>query len=151
MYDTLGGQAKTLMFVHISPEMDAVGETLSTLKFAERVATIELGAAKLNKENGEVRELKEQVLLQQEKVMIALSILQGDDEYFHASFQIASLKAALARKEGESEPMRSTMSSPDIFRVKSGTISPVAGDIMGQRQPMEDVGNLEVSHQLFLF
>ena len=49
------------MFVHISPESDAVGETISTLKFAERVSTVELGAARLNKESGEVRELKEQV------------------------------------------------------------------------------------------
>ena len=56
-----GGQAKTLMFVHISPESDAVGETISTLKFAERVSTVELGAARLNKESGEVKELKEQV------------------------------------------------------------------------------------------
>jgi kinesin family protein C2/C3 len=32
------------------------------LKFAERVASVELGAAKANKEGGEVRELKEQVL-----------------------------------------------------------------------------------------
>jgi kinesin family member C2/C3 len=56
-----GGQAKTLMFVHISPENDSVGETISTLKFAERVSTVELGAARLNKEPGEVRELKEQV------------------------------------------------------------------------------------------
>lgn len=49
------------MFVHISPESDAVGETISTLKFAERVSTVELGAAKLNKETGDVRDLKEQV------------------------------------------------------------------------------------------
>lgn len=49
------------MFVHISPEVDAVGETISTLKFAERVATVELGAARLNKESGDVKELKEQV------------------------------------------------------------------------------------------
>jgi kinesin family member C2/C3 len=56
-----GGQAKTLMFVHISPESDAVGETISTLKFAERVASVELGAAKANKDGSEVRELKEQV------------------------------------------------------------------------------------------
>jgi hypothetical protein len=49
------------MFVHISPESDAVGETISTLKFAERVSTVELGAAQLNKESGEVRELKAQV------------------------------------------------------------------------------------------
>jgi hypothetical protein len=58
-----GGQAKTLMFIHIAPEPDAVSESISTLKFAERVATIELGAAKSNKEGGEVRELKEQVRL----------------------------------------------------------------------------------------
>ena len=58
----LGGQAKTLMFVHISPEPDAIGETLSTLKFAERVATVELGAARVNKDTSDVKELKEQVL-----------------------------------------------------------------------------------------
>jgi len=57
-----GGQAKTLMFVHVSPEPDAVGETISTLKFAERVSTIELGAARVNKDSSEVKELKEQVL-----------------------------------------------------------------------------------------
>ena len=50
-----------LMFVHISPETDAVGATIRTLKFAERVAYVELGAAKANKESGEIRDLKEQV------------------------------------------------------------------------------------------
>lgn len=50
------------MFVHISPEPDAVGETISTLKFAERVATVELGAARVNKDSSGVKELKEQVL-----------------------------------------------------------------------------------------
>ncbi|CAN0914119.1 Kinesin-like protein KIN-14G [Linum grandiflorum] len=61
LQDSLGGQAKTLMFVHISPEAEAVGETLSTLKFAERVATVELGAAKVNKDSTEVKDLKDQV------------------------------------------------------------------------------------------
>lgn len=58
----LGGQAKTLMFVHISPEADALGETISTLKFAERVSTVELGAARVNKESTDVKVLKEQVI-----------------------------------------------------------------------------------------
>ena len=49
------------MFVHIAPEYEALGETISTLKFAERVATVELGAAKVNKDSGDVKELKEQV------------------------------------------------------------------------------------------
>ncbi|CAJ2633668.1 unnamed protein product [Trifolium pratense] len=61
LQDSLGGHAKTLMFVHINPEINAIGETISTLKFAERVASIELGAAKSNKETGEIRELKEEI------------------------------------------------------------------------------------------
>ncbi|MCO5592510.1 hypothetical protein L7F22_046513 [Adiantum nelumboides] len=61
LQDSLGGQAKTLMFVHISPDCDSYGETISTLKFAERVATVELGAAHANKESSDVKELKNQV------------------------------------------------------------------------------------------
>ncbi|KAF2288288.1 hypothetical protein GH714_005823 [Hevea brasiliensis] len=73
LQDSLGGQAKTLMFVHISPEHEALGETISTLKFAERVATI------------------------------------------------ANLKAALARKEGDSEYSQNSRSStPERFRMKPG-------------------------------
>ncbi|KAK1401747.1 kinesin-like protein KIN-14I [Heracleum sosnowskyi] len=74
LQDSLGGQAKTLMFVHISPEIDAIGETISTLKFAERVSTVELGASRANKDSSDVKELKE---------------------------QIAKLKASLAKKESE--------------------------------------------------
>ncbi|KAL0454741.1 UNVERIFIED_CONTAM: Kinesin-like protein KIN-14I [Sesamum latifolium] len=98
-FNNLGGQAKTLMFVHISPEYDALGETLSTLKFAERVSTVELGAARTNKDNTDVKELKE---------------------------QIASLKAALARKEGgESDALQhSRPSSPDPQRLRSSGSSP---------------------------
>ncbi|MBA0873316.1 hypothetical protein Goshw_000764 [Gossypium schwendimanii] len=91
LQDSLGGQAKTLMFVHIAPEYEALGETISTLKFAERVATVELGAAKVNKDSGEVKELKE---------------------------QIASLKAALARKEGDPENLPG---SPERNRSKLGS------------------------------
>ncbi|XP_039061143.1 kinesin-like protein KIN-14F [Hibiscus syriacus] len=78
LQDSLGGQAKTLMFVHISPEVNSFGETVSTLKFAERVASIELGAARSNKETGEIRELKE---------------------------EISNLKLALEKKEAEVEQL----------------------------------------------
>ncbi len=58
-----GGQAKTLMFVHVSPDIESFGETVSTLKFAERVSSVELGAARSNKESGEVLNLRAQVYL----------------------------------------------------------------------------------------
>ncbi|CAA7059982.1 unnamed protein product [Microthlaspi erraticum] len=61
LQDSLGGQAKTLMFAHLSPEEDSFGETISTLKFAQRVSTVELGAARAHKETREVMHLKEQV------------------------------------------------------------------------------------------
>ncbi|KAL6275368.1 hypothetical protein ACE6H2_018969 [Prunus campanulata] len=79
LQDSLGGAAKTMMFVHINPELNALGETISTLKFAERVASIELGAARSNKETGEIRELKE---------------------------EISNLKLALERKEAELEQVK---------------------------------------------
>ncbi|KAL0362959.1 UNVERIFIED_CONTAM: Kinesin-like protein KIN-14F [Sesamum calycinum] len=75
-----GGHAKTLMFVHINPEVNALGETISTLKFAERVATINLGAAQSNKETSEIREFKE---------------------------EISNLKLNLERKEAELEQLKS--------------------------------------------
>ncbi|KAL8462126.1 hypothetical protein ACS0TY_032472 [Phlomoides rotata] len=80
LQDSLGGHAKTLMFVHINPEVNALGETISTLKFAERVATIDLGAAQSNKEAGEIREFKE---------------------------EISNLKQILERKEAELEQLKS--------------------------------------------
>ncbi|OIW13387.1 hypothetical protein TanjilG_16496 [Lupinus angustifolius] len=122
LQDSLGGQAKTLMFVHISPESDSIGETISTLKFAERVATVELGAARVNKDGADVKELKE---------------------------QITSLTAALARKEGESE--HSFSRSSEKYRTTARELSPYrttqqdadTGDHLGCRLPMVEVGNIE--------
>lgn len=51
------------MFVQVNPDGDSYAETVSTLKFAERVSGVELGAAKSNKEGRDVRHLMEQVLI----------------------------------------------------------------------------------------
>ncbi|PHU11497.1 Kinesin KP1 [Capsicum chinense] len=61
LQNSLGGHAKTLMFAHVSLEGDSFGETISTLKFAQRVSSVELGAARLNKESVEVLELKAEI------------------------------------------------------------------------------------------
>ncbi|XP_057954477.1 kinesin-like protein KIN-14C isoform X2 [Malania oleifera] len=61
LQSSLGGQAKTLMFVQLNPDANSYSETMSTLKFAERVSGVELGAARSSKEGRDVRELMEQV------------------------------------------------------------------------------------------
>ncbi|KAA8527097.1 hypothetical protein F0562_008674 [Nyssa sinensis] len=98
LQDSLGGHAKTLMFVHINPEVNAIGETISTLKFAERVASIELGAARSNKETGEMRELKE---------------------------EMSNLKLALERKEAELEQLKSGNTRCTIESQRPQTVSPL--------------------------
>ncbi|THF93863.1 hypothetical protein TEA_025363 [Camellia sinensis var. sinensis] len=60
LQSSLGGQAKTLMFVQLNPDVESYFESVSTLKFAERVSGVELGAARSNKEGRGVRELMEQ-------------------------------------------------------------------------------------------
>lgn len=51
------------MFVQLNPDLASYSETVSTLKFAERVSGVELGAARSNREGKDVRELMEQVRL----------------------------------------------------------------------------------------
>ncbi|XP_021742627.1 kinesin-like protein KIN-14I [Chenopodium quinoa] len=126
LQDSLGGQAKTLMFVHISPEADALSETISTLKFAERVSTVELGAARANKETADTKDLKEQV---------------------------SNLKAALARKEEEMEHLtRSVTSTPETTNVRSTASSPTrpssrSRDLLGGRKSLvQDVSNTKVKN-----
>jgi len=45
MQNALGGHAKTIMFINICPTDEHVSETLSSLRFAQRVAKVELGKA----------------------------------------------------------------------------------------------------------
>ena len=51
--DSLGGDAKMLMIVQVSPAQTNVSETLSTLTFAQRARTVELGKAKRNVKQGD--------------------------------------------------------------------------------------------------
>ncbi|EOA39319.1 hypothetical protein CARUB_v10012358mg, partial [Capsella rubella] len=60
LQSSLGGRAKTLMFVQLNPDVTSYSESMSTLKFAERVSGVELGAAKSSKDGRDVRELMEQ-------------------------------------------------------------------------------------------
>ncbi|PQQ01146.1 kinesin-like protein KIN-14R [Prunus yedoensis var. nudiflora] len=55
LQDSLGGDAKTLMFVQISPSEQDLSETLSSLNFATRVRGVELGPARKQIDMGEAQ------------------------------------------------------------------------------------------------
>uniref|UniRef100_A0A0E0DZ66 Kinesin motor domain-containing protein n=1 Tax=Oryza meridionalis TaxID=40149 RepID=A0A0E0DZ66_9ORYZ len=95
LQSSLGGQAKTLMFVQINPDVESYSETISTLKFAERVSGVELGAARSNREGKDIKELLEQV---------------------------ASLKDTIARKDMEIEQLQLLKSkSPNSMTERNGS------------------------------
>ncbi|XP_006814107.1 kinesin-like protein KIFC3 [Saccoglossus kowalevskii] len=58
LQDSLGGDSKTLMVVQTSPVEKNVGETMSSLSFAQRVRAVELGQATKKVESAEIATLK---------------------------------------------------------------------------------------------
>lgn len=57
--DSLSGQAKVMMFLHVAPETSSHNESVSTLKFGSRVSEITLGQASKNIERGSPLEVRE--------------------------------------------------------------------------------------------
>ncbi|KAK6947787.1 Calponin homology domain [Dillenia turbinata] len=101
LQSSLGGQAKTLMFVQLNPDLDSYAESVSTLKFAERVSGVELGAARRNKEGKDVRELMEQLAAAKD------SLAKKDEEIEHLLIKVN----ANSEKHGLN-PLRFGSSSP---------------------------------------
>ncbi|XP_019195971.1 PREDICTED: kinesin-like protein KIN-14J [Ipomoea nil] len=112
LQSSLGGQAKTLMFVQLNPDVESYSETVSTLKFAERVSGVELGAAKSNKEGRGVKELMDQVAFLKE------TIAKKDEE-------IGRLRLRKTNTNGERHGM-----GP----LKNGSASPRRYSLGGPRQ-----------------
>lgn len=104
---SLGGHAKTLMFVQVNPDVSSYTETLSTLKFAERVSGVELGAARTNKEGKAVKELMDQLSLLKD------TIAKKDDEIDRLQLANSSNSLLKSTKHGDSLLKHST-SSPGM-------------------------------------
>ncbi|KAK7318229.1 hypothetical protein RJT34_02928 [Clitoria ternatea] len=121
LQSSLGGQAKTLMFVQLNPDVASYSETISTLKFAERVSGVELGAARSNKEGRDVRELMEQLASLKDEMA------KKDEEIE----QLQLLKAShngpklgqISIRHGSASPRRRSIGSPRHSARLSGTRS----------------------------
>ncbi|KAK4400803.1 Kinesin-like protein KIN-14J [Sesamum angolense] len=104
LQSSLGGQAKALMFVQLNPDVESYSETISTLKFAERVSGVELGAARSNKEGRGVRELMEQVATlkdaaaKKDEEIVRLRLLKTNGNYSigvgRSSQQLSGVKSS---------------------------------------------------------
>ncbi|XP_059645872.1 kinesin-like protein KIN-14L [Cornus florida] len=119
LQNSLGGHAKTLMFAHVSPEGDSFGETMSTLKFAQRVSTVELGAARVNKESNEVMELKEQI----ENLKKALANKETRSQHNKPRERTPSEKAKEMAENTPPRPQRLNIENCSIMKMEKATNS----------------------------
>eukprot|EP01029_Cantina_marsupialis_P007516 TRINITY_DN183_c0_g1_i3.p1 TRINITY_DN183_c0_g1~~TRINITY_DN183_c0_g1_i3.p1 ORF type:complete len:376 (-),score=94.90 TRINITY_DN183_c0_g1_i3:393-1520(-) len=69
LQDSLGGRARVLMFVNISPAKYNSQETLCSLKFAQRCRSVQLGQSKRNTQSAEVTRLRKLVQRYEEQLM----------------------------------------------------------------------------------
>uniref|UniRef100_A0A0E0HSC2 Kinesin motor domain-containing protein n=1 Tax=Oryza nivara TaxID=4536 RepID=A0A0E0HSC2_ORYNI len=111
LQNSLGGHAKTLMFVQVNPDVSSYAETLSTLKFADRVSGVELGAAKANKEGKDIKEFKEQLSLLKDK------IAKKDEEISRLQLQSHNTPRATAKRADSL--LKHSSSSPGISSLGS--------------------------------
>ncbi|KAK4773041.1 hypothetical protein SAY87_028060 [Trapa incisa] len=127
-----GGRTKTLMFAHINPERDSFAETISTLKFAQRVSTDELGGVRGNKECSEVMQLKEQV----ERLKEALGGNKGAQSVQSPSIRRISSSAEKPKAYLDRTPPRPRrLSMENIKNEKPGKTTP--GAVRSRRLSIE--------------
>ncbi|KAL3818053.1 hypothetical protein ACJIZ3_003958 [Penstemon smallii] len=115
LQSSLGGQAKTLMFVQLNPDVQSYSETVSTLKFAERVSGVELGAARSNKEGRGVRELMEQV------ASLKDSVAKKDEEI--GRLRLLKTNGTVEKREMSSPRRHSTGAPRPTQRLSGGKTS----------------------------
>lgn len=93
------------MFVQLNPEAASYVESLSTLKFAERVSGVELGPARSSKEGSNIKQLMEQVASLKET-------LAKKDEEIERQQLLKDKKNALPSVPGDRRSSRYGSSSP---------------------------------------
>uniref|UniRef100_A0A0D9VE13 Kinesin motor domain-containing protein n=1 Tax=Leersia perrieri TaxID=77586 RepID=A0A0D9VE13_9ORYZ len=101
---------------HVNPEVSSYTETLSTLKFAERVSGVELGVARTNKEGKEGKDVKE---LMDQLSLLKDTISKKDDEIDR--LQLLNSSARLKSTRQADSMLKHSSSSPGITSLGKGT------------------------------
>ncbi|KAK9143744.1 hypothetical protein Syun_013144 [Stephania yunnanensis] len=154
LQSSLGGQAKTLMFVQLNPDVESFSETVSTLKFAERVSGVELGAARSNKEGRDVKELMEQVtslkdtIAKKDEEIERLQLLK-DPRTMSPSVNNEK-RSSTSPKVGASSPRRHSLDGEfqPSRRLSSGKVSPLADKASSDPNNSSDDKHSEAGSQL---
>eukprot|EP00301_Raphidiophrys_heterophryoidea_P001258 c10613_g1_i1.p1 GENE.c10613_g1_i1~~c10613_g1_i1.p1 ORF type:complete len:1262 (-),score=253.11 c10613_g1_i1:1331-5116(-) len=97
LQDSLCGNSRTAMFVNMSPSSDNFWETISTLNFGARAASVELGQVQKNFESGEIGQLRDQLTKLQAQLASTKGAVGGTVE------ELAAARNRVTELERESD------------------------------------------------
>ncbi|GBF88032.1 kinesin-4-like protein [Raphidocelis subcapitata] len=147
LQDSLCGQAKVMMFMHISPEASSYGESVSTLSFAKRVAEVTLGQAKRNIESGKIFRANEALAAARAQAQRSEAELRAAQDAAEVHRRDA-LAAAAARDAAEREA-RELRAQLEAARREAAALSQRRAAVAAQAH--EQAHQLaELNHQMHL-
>ncbi|CAK9165839.1 unnamed protein product [Ilex paraguariensis] len=141
LQSSLGGQAKTLMFVQLNPDIGSFSESVNTLKFAERVSGVELGAARNSKDGRDVRELMEQVaslkdtIAKKDEEIERLQLLKDLKNVYHNVNGDKPGSNSLRSKSPAKIPRPQPNSPKELLKDSTGLQKSVSGSNISNRPP----------------
>lgn len=108
--DSLGGNSKTLIVANVSPSFQSFGETLSTLKFAQRAKLIKNKAIINEDSSGTVSILKEEI----KRLKVIITRLQMNTS--HEMIMDSETSSSQQTKEESKEEGGSTLTETEVHR-----------------------------------
>lgn len=155
LQDSLQGNAKVMMFMHISPEANMFSESVSTLKFATRVSQITLGQAKKNVVSGKVFEAHEEINKTQETLRSKDQQIQQltavaehqHSEIEHQRGEIEALRAQLQQAQAQHQPAQQQQHRPTAAGRLSDADTPLRAQLQLPLQQMLAQQQQQQQHQ----
>ncbi|XP_077215305.1 phragmoplast orienting kinesin 2 isoform X2 [Tasmannia lanceolata] len=145
LQDSLGGNSKTMVIANVSPSISCAGETLSTLKFAQRAKLIQNNAVVNEDASGDIVTLQHQIrLLKEELSLLKRQNVSRSLSFRSTIFGDSGVDAALEDNmletaSGNSDDL-SGCASPGIVRVSTKQLKSLETILAGalRREQMAD-------------
>jgi len=152
LQDSLSGQAKAMMFMHIAPEASSRGETLSTLMFGARVSQVTLGQARQNTESSKIFEARDAIQRLQQKAEKRQEKIQELEKVVETERAVA--RSAISEKEAMEKEMAALREELNLTRRSMASCSsdaPSLASLDRKRDPAhngQDVESAAPSHRV---
>lgn len=153
LQDSLSGGSKVLMIMQASPSAADLGETLCTLRFAERVRATSVGAAKKNTESGDFARCRQQLAAAQKELNAKTEELEKAVKQTREHEKLLNKKDSHAQEE-QKQTLAASRQDCDKLRKEKEALEGVLlaerkeKEQLEQQQQAEEIERVELQAEL---